>query len=75
MEGKGILNEVYGIKLVELAESKPTKLFITYPTFKLPTASMLSKEMAAELKTLFIVLSYIFMKSGEVQESKSNEIS
>lgn len=65
-----ILKEIYGIELAELAESKPTKLFITYPTFKLPTSSMLSKEMAAELKTLFIVLSYIFMKSGEIQESK-----
>ncbi|XP_070493642.1 non-structural maintenance of chromosomes element 3 homolog [Chironomus tepperi] len=72
LEGKKILNEIYGIELSELSETKPTKLYIAYSTFKLPTPSMLNKETAAEMKTLFIVLSYIFMKSGEIQEGNLN---
>ncbi|CAG9803746.1 unnamed protein product [Chironomus riparius] len=72
MEGKEILKDVYGIEISELAETKPTKLFITYPAFKLPVFSILNKEMGKELTTLFIVLSYIFMKSGEIQEINLN---
>lgn len=68
------MKDIYGIELTELAEIKPTKLFLTYPSFKLPTASMLNKQMGAELRTLFIVLSYIFMKSGEIQEGENIKV-
>lgn len=63
-----LLQSIYGMEIVDITEIKSSKSFIIVPKMKLLTGLMLTSEAAADLKTLFIVLSYIFMKSGEVQE-------
>lgn len=67
-ESKAFLEDIYGIELVELTETKSTKCYITFPCKKLSTSLILNSQSTDDLKILFIVLSYLFMKTGEVQE-------
>lgn len=65
------LRHIYGLEVTEIHD-KSLKMFIVHSTFdSTVTALQFSKEQRNEVTLLFIVLSYIFMKGGEVQEGKT----
>lgn len=69
-----ILKEVYGLEVTEVAEGKSAKVYIVYSNLSNVSALQLSPDQAHETTLLFIVLSYIFMKGGEIQEGKFKKL-
>lgn len=67
---KKILKDVYGLEVFEVAEKKSAKVFIVYTSLPRLSALQLSPHQRNENSLLFLILSYIFMKGGEVQEGK-----
>lgn len=65
------LKLVYGLEVSEISESKSAKVLIVHSAFNSNvTAIQFPREHRHETTLLFIILSYIFMKGGEVHESK-----
>lgn len=65
------LKEVYGLEVSEIQETKTSKVYIIYSAIKSTVSSLqFPTEQRHEISLLFIILSYIFMKGGEVQEGK-----
>lgn len=65
------LLEIFGLEVSEVAESKSSKALIVHSSFNsVVTAIQHPPEQRNETTLLFIVLSYIFMKGGEVQEGQ-----
>lgn len=69
-EAQEILKEIYGIDLVEVPETKSGKLYMTCSLFTNSSFNAVSEEQRREGLLLFIILSYIFMKGGDIQERK-----
>lgn len=66
-----ILKTTYGLEVSEISESKSSKVLIVHSAFNSNvTAIQFPPEYRHETTLLFIILSYIFMKGGEVQESE-----
>jgi hypothetical protein len=51
-----------------LTDLKSSKQYISYSTFTSSSASEFNEEQRRELALLFLVLSYIYMKGGEITE-------
>lgn len=66
-----ILKEVYGLEVAEIADGKSSKVFIVHSNLSLDSTMQLTSDQRHEVSLLFLVLSYIFMKGGEVQEGKN----
>lgn len=69
-EAGEILKDIYGLDLCELTDTKSSKQYIAFSIISPVTPLQMYPEQRNETKMLFIILSYIFMKSGEVQEGK-----
>lgn len=69
-EAEAVLSEIYGLDLVTVAESKSGKCFIVSSALQNATLHAVSEEQRREGLILFIILAYIFMKGGEIQESE-----
>lgn len=68
---KQLMKEVYGLEVAEVGE-KSAKGFIIYGSRSYGcTGLQYQPEHRAEITLLMVVLAYIFMKNGEVQEGKS----
>lgn len=66
-----VLKHVYGLEVSEVMEGKTAKVFIIHSNFSSAiTALQLPTEHRHEISLLFLILSYIFMKGGEIQEGK-----
>lgn len=64
-----ILKDVYGLEMSRLGSEKSSKTFIIYSSFNSAvTAIQLPPDNRHEVSLLFLILSYIFMKGGEVLE-------
>lgn len=69
------LFQVYGLEVTEVGE-KSAKGFIIYGSRSYGcTGLQYQPEHRAEITLLMIVLAYIFMKNGEVQEGNSCAVS
>jgi hypothetical protein len=67
-EGVKILKNVYGLDLADVVESKSGKMYMVCSTLPNATHQAVPLEQQRETTTLFIMLAYIFMKGGDVQE-------
>lgn len=66
------LEIIYGLKVEELS-TKSGKVYILYSNVKSNISPFLyNQEQQHEISFLFIILSLVFMKNGEIQESKLN---
>lgn len=63
------LKTIYGLELQEVTECKSGKMYMIYSSLHGISALQFTPDARQEISLLFIVLSYIFMKGGEVQES------
>ncbi|CRK89657.1 CLUMA_CG003432, isoform A [Clunio marinus] len=64
------LKDIYGMEISELPESRSGKMYILYSEFNsIVSSQQLTKQQQEMTTFLFIILSYIFMKGGEVHES------
>lgn len=70
-EAVAILEDVYGLELAEVPESKSGKMYLVYSKFRNISVEAHTEDQQRERLLLFLILSYIFMKGGEVQECKS----
>lgn len=68
------LKNVYGLEVLEIDE-KSGKMFIVYSSLTQGvSAEQLSPDQRSEASLLFLILSYIFMKGGDVQEGTAELI-
>jgi hypothetical protein len=63
-----ILKSIYGLEVREITESKSAKMYMIHSSLFGVTALQFPADARQDITLLFIVLSYIFMKGGEVQE-------
>lgn len=67
-----ILKDVYGLEMSRVGSEKSNKTFIIYSSFNSAvTAIQLPPDNRHEVSLLFLILSYIFMKGGEVLEGNA----
>lgn len=65
------LQRVYGLAVTEICESKSSKVYIIYSAIDSGISALqFPPDQRNETTLLFLILSYIFMKGGEVQEGK-----
>jgi len=65
-----MLKSVYGLEASEILENKTSKGYIIYAAFNSGISALqFPEDLRHEISLLFIILSYIFMKGGEVQEA------
>ena len=65
-----ILKKIYGLEVSEI-EGKSAKVYIVYSSLCYGVSALqLPPDQRYEVSLLFIILSYIFMKGGEIQEGK-----
>lgn len=65
------LENIYGLHVSEIQENKSSKVYIIHSSFESAVSALqFPLESRRETTLLFIILSYIFMKGGEVQECK-----
>lgn len=67
-EGVKILKNVYGLDLVDVPESKTGKMYMVCSSLPNISSALMPLEQRRETTALFIMLAYIFMKGGNVQE-------
>lgn len=66
-----ILKDVYGLEVADVSETKNSTVFIVHPDMNYAvSAAHYPPDQRSEITLLFIILSYIFMKNGEVQDSE-----
>lgn len=66
-----ILKDVYGLEVADVSETKNSTVFILHPDMNYAvSAAHYPPDQRSEITLLFIILSYIFMKNGEVQDSE-----
>lgn len=67
-----VLKNAYGMEVSEISEGKSSKVYIIHSSFNYAiTAIQVAPNHRFEVSLLFLVLSYIFMKGGEVKEGKN----
>jgi PBP1b-binding outer membrane lipoprotein LpoB len=67
------LKSVYGLEVSEIQDSKTSKVYIIHSVFKSAVIALqFPQDQRYEISLLFIILSYIFMKGGEVQEGEKS---
>lgn len=66
-----ILKDIYGVNLVEVPEAKSGKLYMACSLFQVSSFNAVSEDQRRESLLLFLILSYIFMKGGDTQESNA----
>ena len=65
------LQEIYGLEVSEIQENKSSKVYIIHSSFNTGVMALqYAPDQRHEITLLFIILSYIFMKGGEIQEGK-----
>lgn len=70
-ECANILEDVYGLEVTDVSETKNSSVFIVHSDKNYSvSAAQYPPEQRGEITLLFIILSYIFMKNGDVQESE-----
>uniref|UniRef100_A0A336LS02 CSON013517 protein n=1 Tax=Culicoides sonorensis TaxID=179676 RepID=A0A336LS02_CULSO len=67
------LNEVYQLDLVESKDSKSTKQYLCVAQTPALIIEELTETQLSQITLLFIILSYIFMKGGEVTDTSLYE--
>lgn len=71
-EAQELLRSTFGLEMVELNESKTSKLIIVYSSIPAVSRLQLNPQEAKEAQLLFIIISYLYMKSVEVHEEHLN---
>lgn len=70
-ECAAILKDVYGLEAADVSDTQNSSVFIVHSAKNYSlTSAQYPPEQRSEITLLFIILSYIFMKNGDVQESK-----
>lgn len=65
------LKDIYGLEVADVSETKNSSVFIVLSDKNYAvSAANYPPEQRSEITLLFIILSYIFMKNGEVQDSE-----
>ena len=68
---KRILGDVYGLAITDVSDAKNNSAFILHSIVSNGISALqFPSEQRSEILLLFLILSYIFMKGGEVMESK-----
>lgn len=65
---KNLLFQIYGIRVNEMKDERSNKFYLCTSELKIPSTLGRTVAQRCELRLLYLILAYIFMKGGAVQE-------
>lgn len=65
---KTFFSQIYGIRVNEMKDERSNKFYLCTSELKIPSILGRTVAQRCELRLLYLILAYIFMKGGAVQE-------